>query len=258
MEPKTFLNIFPKRTLIIKESIKEKPKILVDYREKNSLVPANLIKLNLEVEFKELKVADYVVNNVAIERKTISDFLSSMKNRRLLNQLEELQQYEKKLLILEGLEQQELYNDEEYVRFQSEAIEETTFQPQEGKSKKTARLFLEGIHPNSIRGFLLSITLKHKIPIIFSKNEKDTAMYISVLARRKEKETSLNIKKKTLSKRERIQFILESFPGIGPKAAKKLLQEFKTIKNILNSPQEKLKKIIGKKSEIFKLVEEEY
>ncbi len=230
MEPKTFLNIFPKRTLIIKESVKEKPKILVDYREKNSLVPANLIKLNLEIEFKELKVADYIVNNIAIERKTVLDFLSSMKNRRLLNQLEELQQYENKLLIIEGLEQQELYNDEN----------------------------LGGIHPNSIRGFLLSITLKHKIPIIFSKNEKDTAMFISVLARKKEKEVSLNIKKKTLSKKERLQFILESFPGIGPKAARKLLQEFKTIKEIINASQENLKKIVGKKSEIFKLVEERY
>ena len=230
MKPATFLNIFPKRTLVIKEPIKEKVKVLVDYREKNCLVPASLINLNLEVEFKELKVADYLVNNVAIERKTILDFLSSMKNRRLINQLDELQQYENRLLIIEGFEEQDLYDDEE----------------------------IGGIHPNSIRGFLLSMVLKHKVPIIFTKNEKDTAKFISVIARKKSTETPLNVKKKSLNKKERLQYILESFPGIGPKAAKKLLQEFKTIQNIINASQEDIKKIIGKKAEIFKLVKEGY
>jgi len=258
MKSTNFLNIFPKKTLIIKKPIKEKIKVFVDYREKNCLVPASLINLNLEVEFKELKVADYIINNVAIERKTISDFLSSMTNRRLIKQLEELQQYPLKLLIIEGFEEQELYNDEEHTQFRSEAFEETALQQQKGKSKKTARLFLNGIHPNSIRGFLLSIVLKYKTPIIFTKNERDTAKFISVIARKKSVEQSLNIKKKTLSKKERLQFILESFPGIGPSTAKKLLKEFGTIQNIIDAPQEELKKIIGKKAEIFKLIEEEY
>lgn len=230
MKTKTFLNIFPQRTSILKEPEEEKIKISVDYREKNSLVPSSLVNLGFKIEFKELKVADYITNNVAVERKTISDFLSSMKNRRLLNQLDELQQYEKKLLIIEGFEEQELYNDEE----------------------------TEGIHPNSIRGFLLSITLKHKIPIIFTKNEKDTARFISVIAKKKTTEIPLNVKKKTLNKQERLQYILEGFPGIGPKAAKKLLQKFKTFQKIINASQEELKEVIGKKAEIFKLVEEKY
>lgn len=230
MKTKTFLNIFPQKTAIIKKPEEEKIKILIDYREKNSLVPSSLINLGFDIEFKELKVADYLVNNTAIERKTIIDFLSSMKNRRLLNQLDELQQYEKRLLIIEGFEEQELYNDED----------------------------ISGIHPNSIRGFLLSITLKHKIPIIFTKNEKDTARFISVIAKKKTTEPPLNVKKKTLNKKERLQYILEGFPGIGPKAARKLLEEFKTLQNIINASQEELKKIIGKKAEVFKLVEERY
>ncbi len=226
---KTIHNIFGEKTLKPKKEI-PKPKIIVDYREKGCLVPASLIKLGLEVEFKELKVADYLVENIAIERKTVSDFISSMINRRLLKQLEELQQYENKLLILEGIENQELYNDEE----------------------------INGIHPNAIRGFLLSITLRHKIPIIFTKDSKDTAKFISVLSKKKEKPLNLNVKKKTLNKKERLQFILEGFPGIGPIAAKKLLKELKTIKNIFNASQEELTKIIGKKAEIFKIIEDKY
>ena len=48
-----------------------------------------------------------------------------------------------------------------------------------------------------------------------------------------------------------MQFILEGFPGIGPKTAKKLLKEFKSLKNLFNSPTEKLQEVIGKKGEIF-------
>lgn len=224
-----FLDIFTSRKK--KDSTKKlKPKIIIDYREKNSLVASELVELGFEIIFKELKVADYLVNNVAIERKTISDFLSSMINKRLTKQLEELQQYKNKLLMIEGIDEQEIYGKEN-----------------EG-----------GINPNAIRGFLLSIALKHKIPIIFTKNSEDTAKFIAVLARKKETESSLNVSKKTLNKKERLQFILESFPGIGPKTAKKLLSEFKTLKTIMNTQLEDLRKIIGKKADVFGLIEEKY
>ncbi len=223
-----FFEIFSKKPITKKKPI-EKIKILADYREKNCLVASELVENGIEVEFKELKVGDYLVKDVAIERKTVSDFISSMINKRLARQLEELQQYENKLLIIEGLEEQELYSDDN-----------------------------ERVHANAIRGFLLSILLKSKIPIIFSKDYRDTAKFISILAKRKEKEVSLNVSKKNLNKQERLQFILEGFPGIGPKTAKKLLQKYKTIKNIVNAPLEELTELIGKKADIFKLAEEPY
>ncbi|MFH1326583.1 MAG: ERCC4 domain-containing protein [archaeon] len=221
--------IFSKPKQKIKKEL-PKPKVITDYREKNSLVISELIKLGLEVNFKNLKVADYLVAGIAIERKTVSDFISSMINKRLLRQLEEIQQYKNPLLMIEGIEEQELYNDENGT----------------------------GVNANAIRGFLLSISLKHRIPIIFTKDYKDTAKFISVISKKKEKEHSLNVNKKTLNKKEQLQFILEGFPGIGPKTAKKLLKEFKTLKNIFNAPVEELKTKIGKKAEIFSLVKENY
>ena len=241
MEKKLF-NIFSKPKKIRKESKQEKQKIIVDYRERNSLVASTLVEFGFEIEFRELKVADYLVNNVAIERKTVSDFISSMINHRLVKQLEELQQYENKLLIIEGIDEQELYSDDE------EHLEGKHIKENHGLS----------LHPNAIRGFLLSITIKHKIPVILTKNYEDTAKYLSVLARKKEKESSLNVTKKSLNKKERLQFILEGFPGIGPKTAKKLLSHFHTIKNIANASAEELTEVIGKKAEIFKLFEEQY
>jgi len=227
---KQIFDIFSTKKPRVKKE-KPKPKIIIDIRERNSLIHSELISLGLETEFKTLKVADYLVGDVAIERKTVSDFISSMMSKRLVNQLEELQQYKNRLLMIEGIDEQELYTDSE------------------------DRI---GMHPNAIRGFLLSILLKYHVPIIFTKDYKDTAKFISVLSRRSEKEASLNVTKKSLNKKERLQFILEGFPGIGPKNAKKLLEKFKTLKGIINTPIEELKKEIGKKAEIFSILEDKY
>jgi ERCC4-type nuclease len=222
---KMFEDIFPKKRERIKKEVKKAGVIIADFRERNSLVPANLVKLGFEVKFQELKVADFMVKDTAIERKTVSDFICSMINKRLLRQLEELQQYPLKILIIEGLEERELYSDSE-----------------------------EGINPNAIRGFLLSIALKYKIPLIYTKNAEDTAKFISVLYKKESKgEISLrDASKKTLSKKERMEYILEGFPGIGPKTSKKLVKEFKTLKNIFNASEEDLRKILGKKTESFR------
>jgi Fanconi anemia group M protein len=225
MEEKKVLDIFSKEKL----KKEEKTKILIDYREKNSLVPFELKNKNLEIEFSELKVGDYIINNIVIERKTVGDFISSMINKRILKQIENLNQCENKLLIIEGIEEKELYNEKN-----------------------------ERINPNAIRGFLLSLLLKYKIPILFTKNAEDTASFIEVLTKKKTKEQSLNFKRKGLTKEEQKRFILESFPGIGPKTSKKLLEEFKSLNKIFNSPNEELQKIVGKKAEIFRLIKEEY
>ena len=221
---KPFQDIFSaKKVSKLKKSF-PKEKIIIDYREKQSLVASELVKLGFEIEFKELKVADYIVKDVAIERKTIPDFISSMINNHLVNQIQELQQYGNKLLIIEGISEQEIYSKG------------------------------NGVNPNAVRGFLLSILLKHKIPIMFTQNAEDTAKFIRTIANKRENEMSLNPKKKSLNKKEQLQFIIESFPGVGPKTARKLLEKFKTIKNIINSSEKELEKILGKKAEIMKKI----
>lgn len=218
-------NIFSKKEKAENKENNANLGLVADNREKNSLVISELIKNNVSVELKHLEIADFLINNIAIERKTISDFLNSMINKRLFSQLENLKQFEKYFLIIEGLEEQELYNDEN-----------------------------KGISGNAIRGFLLSIILEYQVPIIFTKNYEDTAKFLIVLLKKQNKTTeiSLNPKRKTKNIDEQKQFILEGFPGIGPKSAKKLLNKFKSIKNIINASEDELKDILGKKSDIFK------
>ncbi len=199
--------------------------IIIDRREKNSLVASELAGKGLQVEFRELKVADYVVGNVAIERKTISDFLNSMTNRRLIRQLQELQQFRNKLLIIEGYDEKNLYSS--------------------------------NIHDNAIRGFLLSIMLDRKIPIIFTKDYEDTANFLHVLHKRLQKKpspSSLKAKRRAFNISEQQRFIIESFPGIGPATARALLKEFRTIRSLICSDLDSLKKtkkLNKTKAEIF-------
>lgn len=194
-----------------KISQKKLPKITIDYREKNSLVPTNLLKLNHKIEFKELKVADYIINGTAIERKTTNDFIQSMINGRLKKQIKEIKQYPNHLIIIEG------------------ELNKTEF-----KNK------------NALKGFILSITINHKIPIIFTKDEEETATYISLLAKRKQTSHSINPKKSNLSQKEQLEYILQSFPNIGPTKSKQLLNKFKTLKNIFQEKEENLKPILNK------------
>jgi len=224
---KRVYDIFSKKKHFSKNA-KER-KLIVDYREKNSLVPSELLNLGFVLEFKELKIADYIVKDVAIERKTVDDFVSSMINKRLFRQLEELQSYKKRLLIIEGIEERELYAEN------------------------------SGVNQKAIKGFLLSIVLNYKVPIIFSKNAEDTASFIEILEKKEKKDFSWRAKKKIFTKKEQMEFILEGFPNIGVKKAKLLLKEKGSLENIFNSSLDDLKKILGARAEPFKkLVEEKY
>jgi Fanconi anemia group M protein len=221
-----FEDIFSNEKL--KEVPKEKFKILVDYREKNSLVPSILHRLGFDVEFKELKVADYILNEIAIERKTVDDFVSSIVDGRLESQMEELKQYEKKLIFIEGIEEKPLYH-------------------------KNSR-----INENAIRGMLLSISLKHSISIIYTKNPEDSAIFLKVLANKKDKMKAINPSKKILDKKERAKFILEGFEGIGPKKAELLINEFKSLRNIFLLSDDILQERLGKNFKGFKILDEKF
>ncbi len=212
-----FHNIFSKKISLAPKNI---TKIIIDQREKNSLVPSELSLLNIPFEFQHLEVGDYIINNIAIERKSLSDLKSSIINKRIFTQMENLKQAPCPLLIIEGINE-----------FMYQGI----------------------IHENALRGFILSTSLKYKMPVIFTQNEKDTALYLSLLAKNnKDKEISLRPSRIFSSKKEQIQFILEGFPNIGPKTADKLIKKFKSLKNIINADEKDLEEILGKKTKLFK------
>jgi ERCC4-type nuclease len=64
----------------------------------------------------------------------------------------------------------------------------------------------------------------------------------------KREHKSINPNKKTLSKKERATYILESFEGIGPKTAEILLNELGSLRNIFYASKDILEEKIEKNS----------
>src|SRR3989344_9530839 len=216
-------------------------KIIVDHRENKQMIK-ELAKVGLDIDVKQLAIADFVLEvkteagelqTIGIERKTTQDFLDSIIDKRLVNQLILLKQnFNFPLLILEGTE--DVYT-------------------------------LRNFHPNSIRGMIASICLDMQVPMITTRSFRDTAKMIKVISSKFEKSRkpiSLLTKRKPLTTKELQEYIIESLPGVGPTIAKNLLKEFKTIKVIFNATEEELMKIekIGKlkAKEIRKVIEENY
>jgi Fanconi anemia group M protein len=189
--------------------------IIIDKREHQSLVTANLVEQKANISHEILEIGDYLINETIIERKTYSDFLSSITDKRLFTQLKEMKKYPQPILILENF----------------------NFS------------YISNIHQNAIRGTILSIITNYKIPIIYTKDSQDTSKFLIQIAKRQEKnpqEFAIRETKSKLSIKQQKQFILEGFPGIGPTTAKTLLQKFDSLKNIFNAKEEQLKKILSK------------
>jgi Fanconi anemia group M protein len=178
---------------------------------------------------QELEVGDYILSNrLVLERKTYSDFVSSIIDGRLFqssspgqhSQLTRLAQQPLPLLL---------------IQLESELIERQ-------------------IHINSLMGAISSIILDFQIPIVFTQSDSETAALLYQLAKREQIDTTSEISLPTVSKKEQnireIQmFMLSTIPGINRAKAKNLLDEFQTIHAIATADLEELIAVpqIGKK-----------
>ena len=79
-------------------------RIVVDEREKKSGIPDLLKSIGVNVEMKMLPIGDYIVApETIVERKTISDLLSSIFDGRLFDQCSRLtEHYKHPILLVEG------------------------------------------------------------------------------------------------------------------------------------------------------------
>jgi Fanconi anemia group M protein len=207
---------------------KQEPKtntvrIICDIRECASQVNLELEKLSsletiVEIKLEQLSVGDYILSDdVVIERKTISDLETSIIDGRVFSQLQNLIQAKKPGLIIEG-DQGKLFSDNS--RIQKKAL----------------------------IGLITSIGLDYKLPIFFTRNQKETAEFLLNIAKREQLGNGNNIMKLRFAKTrmnfsQRQLFILESFPDVGPTLAKSILKEFKTIRNVANASITDLKKV---------------
>ena len=192
------------------------PVVYADSREGNSKVIRHLTEMEMDVKIHSMAVGDYQVSDeVAIERKTTKDFVSSLIDKRLFKQARELsEEFKRPLMILEGDD-----------------------------------LYAGMVNANAIRGSLASIALDFGISIIPTRNAQDTAAMIKRIAIREQngERTPVQIRtdKKPVSLLEQQLFIVESLPSIGPVNAKNLLEHFGSVANVINASEKELQEVEG-------------
>ena len=103
------------------------------------------------------------------------------------------------------------------------------------------------------------------IPILYTKNSSETAALIKVLAKRELEERGdfgIRIVKKPTSTKELQEFVVSSFPGIGGGLNKRLLEQFGSVRKIVNSSIDELKDVEGigerKARDLVEIFDEEY
>lgn len=201
----------------LEDLTEKKLKIVADHREIPSGVVDELIKLGVEVEARQLNVGDFILSDrVAVERKSVGDFLQSIVDKRLLSQAKLLHEtFERPVLVLEG----------------------------KGLYSRRA------IHPNAIRGSLAALTVDLGIPILPTRNEKETALILAAIARREQvaecREVAVRGEPKGLTLSENQRFVVEGLPGVSAVLAKRLLEHFGTVENVMRASEKELQQVRG-------------
>ena len=196
-------------------SDKKKIEIYLDSREIVEL-KEEIERHGVVVNVKQLEFGDALISNkMIIERKTSSDFESSIIDGRLFEQASRISEnYETAILILEG-------------------------------PMRASR-----IRQNAFMGAYLSLITEFGIHVINARDVNETAHYIYLLAKREQiqekRPIRLLAKRKAVSPKEMKLRVIESFPHIGPATSKKLIEHYGTLERIFNSEIKELESVIGK------------
>jgi ERCC4-related helicase len=190
--------------------------VVVDYREKGSEVMKALVEFGVSLRLEKLHSADYLCSaQCAIEFKTVEDFVNSIIDGRLVEQLRALKKnFAKPLVIVQG--EQDMYA-------------------------------VRKVHPNSIRGMLATIAVGFGIPVLQTKNAKETAALIMVITKREQdtgRDFSLH-SRKPLTLAEQQEYLVSALPGVGLKMAKLLLHKFGSVQKLVMASVGDLKEVEG-------------
>lgn len=192
-------------------------KIVADMRESRSTIISRLQQLpEMEIEVRELPSGDYLLReDFPIERKAASDFIISIQDRRLFEQVQKMRaDFGRATFIIEG----------------------DVFAT---RSKMS---------PEAIRGAISYLSTIEDAKVITTKNAVETAELMAVMARHLTGGLGYDVSlraSKPKDLRIQAQFIVEGFPGIGPSTAKALLAHFGSVQKLLAAEVGQLREVPG-------------
>jgi DNA excision repair protein ERCC-4 len=194
------------------------PRVVVDERERSSGVPEQLSRLNVRVYFSRLPVADYVVSpEIAVERKALPDFVSSVYDGRLFVQAAAISSsYRKPYLIVEG------------------------------DIKELAGLTR---NINSYYGAVASVTLAYDLRVIHTADAAQTAAAIAALIQHSHaRPVPVGVMAAPPKARDEPQqqlYLVSSLPGVGTKLARRMLTKYGTPRKVMSLTESQLAMVQG-------------
>jgi DNA excision repair protein ERCC-4 len=220
----------------------EQPRVVVDVREFRSSLPSLLHGRNLNVIPCMLTVGDYVLSpNICIERKSISDLISSFKDGRLYNQAETMFQHYKSPMLLIEFDQNKSFTLEPFADLSGN---------------------LRSVNPNEVPSDLQSkivlLTLAFpRLRIIWSSSPYQTAEIFEGLKTQEPEPDPIAAVRAGLDKDMRAEdqvFNLEPHemlgvvPGVTPQNLKNLTLKTENVREVANMMIEELDPLIGREA----------
>lgn len=196
--------------------------IVVDTREKTSepKVADALLGKGIEVKVELLPSGDYLFpqSGVLVERKTVFDFVGSIRDRRLWNQLSAMKKSEGITPIL--LIEKPLSLIQKFTKW----------------------------NPSSITGIIISIVNEWNMPVVPSPNLSWTVSYLLAL-HKNQTSTGRSHAIRLVPKQKEMWMvqrgIVEGLPGVSGELAERLLKHFENPMNVFLADEEKLQEVDG-------------
>ena len=220
----------------------EQPRVVVDVREFRSSLPSLLHGRNLNVIPCMLTVADYVVSpNICIERKSISDLISSFKDGRLYSQAETMFQHYKNPMLLIEFDQNKSFTLEPFADLSGNM---KSVNPNEA--------------PSDLQSKIVLLTLAFpRLRIIWSSSPYQTAEIFENLKTQEPEPDPIAAVRAGLDKDMKAedqafnlepQEMLGVVPGVTPQNLKNLILETENVRDVANMTIEELDPLIGKEA----------
>jgi DNA excision repair protein ERCC-4 len=250
------------------------PRVVVDVREFRSALPSLLHGNNMIVIPCQLTVGDYILTpEICVERKSIRDLISSLRNGRLYNQAETMLQHYKNPLLLIEFDQNKSFTFDAF----ASATGPTSFLADYGLSSSgqatstSSSSMANPSNPKSAQHMLVLLILAFpRLRIIWSSSPYQTAEIFAELKKNAAEPDPLRavqigldvqlsdaanpgdvmaaagIEHRTFNLLP--QDMLRAVPGVTPQALERLILETDNLNDIANMEMDQLDPLVGKKA----------
>jgi len=199
------------------KEVSQKPTIVVDSRELGSPTTRELSKYDILITQETLSIGDFIISDrTAIERKTVEDFVASIIDGRLFEQISNLKSaYEMPVLLIEG------------------------------ESFETSR----NIAPEAVMGAVASVIVDFGVPVVWTRSPSETALLLLSIARREqskgERRPRIRMERKPESLAREQEFVVAGLPLVDTVLAGRLLRAFGTVEKVFLASEKELQDVEG-------------